>query len=214
MGYRDGERDDSALGEYRPDDGEIARVGAALEWIVGEKGITGRHVRTKALNDEVDLAREGAGKDRDAVCLGDKIAPRVADAAGEIEHLVDHRTHRRARQHDRHFVDRRQELSGNDFASYGVGATLHCGQSIRGGGSQLAVSRQYRGHPTYRPIVSARQAAQSLCHYRSRRQASANAGCAARALIVDHQATLAATKIAAAAAVTTPADRPARATPR
>jgi hypothetical protein len=213
MGYRDGERDDFAFGEYRADNGEIARVGAALEWIVGEKGITGRHVRTKALNDEVDLAREGAGKDRDAVGLGDQIALRVADAAGEIKHLVDHRTHRRTRQHDRHFVDRRQELSGNDFASYGVGAALHCGQSIRGG-SQLAVSRQYRGLPTYRPIVSARQAAQSLCHYRSRRQASANAGCAARALVVDHEATLAATKIAAAAAVTTPADRPVRATPR
>ena len=121
-----------AIGEDRPDDREIARMCAAFERVIGEKGVARRHIRPEALDDEVDLAREGAGEDRDAVGLRDEIAPRVADAAGEIEDFVDHRAHRRARQHDRHFVDGRKQLAGDHFAGYGVRLTVRCGNRIRG----------------------------------------------------------------------------------
>jgi len=81
----------------------------------------------------VHLSGEGAGKDRNAIGLRDEIALRVADAAGKIQHFVDDRAHRGARQHDRHLVDGREQLAGDHFAGYGVGPTVRCGNRMRYG---------------------------------------------------------------------------------
>ena len=145
MGDRDGIGDQPAVGEDRPDDGEVAGVGAALEGIVGEEGVAGMHVGAEALDDELHLAREGAGEDGDAVGLGDEVAAPVADAAGEVEHLVDHRAHRGAGEHDRHLVDDGEQLAVDDLAGHRVGRPA--ARAVDGRGSRLHVARRCSWFP-------------------------------------------------------------------
>ena len=128
MGHRDAVGDQRTAVEDRPDDREVAGMRPALEGIVGEERVARRHVGAEALQDELHLPRECAGEDGDAIGLGDQFAARVADAAGEVEHLVDHRTHRRSREHDRHLVDGSEQLAVDDFLRDRVGGS---GRSCR-----------------------------------------------------------------------------------
>ena len=56
MGDGDGIGDQPVAGEDRPDDGEVAGMGAAFEGIVGEERVAGMHVGAEALDDEMHLA--------------------------------------------------------------------------------------------------------------------------------------------------------------
>jgi hypothetical protein len=65
--------------------------------------------------DGLNLDREGAGEDRNAVGLRDQISVGVADPAGEVEDLIDHRAHAGAGQNDAHLFRGGRELSADDF---------------------------------------------------------------------------------------------------
>ena len=167
----DGVSDDLCAGEDRPDDREIASVRAAFERVIGQEGIARRHIRPEALDDKVNLTREGAGKNRNAIGLRDEIALRIADATGKIEDFVDDRTHRGARQHDRHFARGRKQLAADHFAGYGVGLTIRCGNRIRGyGGHVFFLVGATIGSSRHWLIVTASRWQQNLCHPGSIRQ--------------------------------------------
>jgi hypothetical protein len=61
------------------------------------------------------LRAEGSGKKRNSIGLGDELALCIADAACEIQNLVDDRAHAGLGHHDRHFVDDGEELALDDF---------------------------------------------------------------------------------------------------
>jgi hypothetical protein len=120
--HGDGEGDDFAPMEDRSDDREIAGVRAALIGIIGQERIPRRHRAFEPGLDEAHLARKRACEKCDAVGLRKQAPIGVAEAAGEIQHLVDHRTHARACEHDRHFVDQRQKTSADDLSRHVGGA--------------------------------------------------------------------------------------------
>ena len=120
--HGDGEGDDFPLMENRTHDREIAGMRAALIGIIGQERVPRRHRAFEAGLDEPHLARKRAREKCDAVGLCKQAPVGAAEAAGEIQHLIDHRTHARAREHDRHFVDQRQKTSADDLSRHVGGA--------------------------------------------------------------------------------------------
>ncbi len=101
---------EAAVGqEDRAHDGDVAGMRAAVIGLVRDIDLARRQARTLLGNQVADLLGEGAGEERDPVALGDKGPVGVAETAGEVEDLVDHRAHRGARQHRAHLIDGRRQ---------------------------------------------------------------------------------------------------------
>ena len=79
-------------------------------------------------HDRAHLRREGAGEERDAVGLYHQLAIGIAEAAGEIQYLVDHRAHRGLGDDDAHLVGKREQLAADDLARDRVCAGLDLGR--------------------------------------------------------------------------------------
>ena len=99
--------------EHRLDHAHVVVVGAAAVGVVEHVDVAGPDALAELLLDAVDLEREGAGEDGDAVGLGYELAVRIAEAAGEIEHLVDDRAHAAPREHHAHLVGHGQQLAAH-----------------------------------------------------------------------------------------------------
>ena len=159
MRHRDGEGEGLAVAEDRADDGEVAGMRAALVGVVGEKRVAGRHGTREASLDEADLGAEGTGEQRDAVGLRQQLALRVAEAAGEVEHLVDHRAHAGAGEHDGHLVNEGEQPPAHDLARH-VGRSgpvtrrlRHAVQPSRSGRAGLSLRAQALPIPRTRAAV-------------------------------------------------------------
>ena len=74
--------------------------------------------------DRLDLGTEGTGKEAEAVVLSDDLGRGIGDTAGEVEDLIDDRTHARPGQDDAHFAGDSQQLVANDLSREGVRARL------------------------------------------------------------------------------------------
>ena len=85
----DGKGDKPAFGKDRAHDRDITRMGAAAKRVVRYNHVTGKNRRAEPVDDASDLRAEGSGKKRNSIGLGDELALCIADAACEIQNLVD-----------------------------------------------------------------------------------------------------------------------------
>src|SRR6266481_7205743 len=103
---RDGDRKSEELivHECRLDYRDIVQMCSTLVGVVAHVDVSGTNLTGVLTSHHIDMERERAREDSYAVGLSDELPLRIAKAAGEVEHLINDRTHRRPREYDSHLI--------------------------------------------------------------------------------------------------------------
>ena len=131
MGDVDGIGQDFSIDEERLDDCKIAGMGAARIGIVGEQDVAIGEIAAEFFNQRFHLHAERAGKQRDAVHLGNKFAFCCKETTGKIEHFIDDRAHAGAGHDNAHLIDGRHQLALDDFLGHRIDPSLAGGHRLR-----------------------------------------------------------------------------------
>ena len=126
MGQADGEGEEAALEEDRPDRLHVGQMVAADLGQVEEPDVArlqalGRHAFEELLHGEA----HDAEMDRDVAALGDQVALVVGEGRRQVSGLAQQRRAGRAHDHERHLLRRGRQCMSDDLDGEGIDAVPH-----------------------------------------------------------------------------------------